>query len=251
MLTGHGSIEAAVEATKRGAYYFQQKPIDGSTLKLQVERALEHKQINEENSALRRALSTMSGGAAPVFQSQSMKQVVRTIERVAPSDVSILITGESGTGKEVIADLIHLLSPRSKGPNIKVNCAALAARIDRERTVRLRQRRVHRRAGRSRRTLPPGRRRHAVARRTFRNAHRHAKQTAPRVAGKGSAARRRQDQLQDQLPHHRRDEPQAGGRDQGRQAARGFVITASARFRFTCRRCASAAKTSCRWPTPF
>ncbi|HMJ89462.1 MAG TPA: sigma-54 dependent transcriptional regulator [Candidatus Acidoferrum sp.] len=125
VLTGHGSIEAAVEATKRGAYYFQSKPFDASTLKLQVERALEHKQINEENGALRRALSTMSGGSSPVFQSPTMKQVVRTIERVAPSDVSILITGESGTGKEVIADLIHALSPRSKGPNVKVNCAAL------------------------------------------------------------------------------------------------------------------------------
>jgi DNA-binding NtrC family response regulator len=125
VLTGHGSIEAAVEATKRGAYYFQPKPFDCSTLKLQIERALEHKQINEENSALRRALSTMSGAASPVFQSAAMKQVVRTIERVAPSDVSILITGESGTGKEVIADLIHSLSPRSKGPNVKVNCAAL------------------------------------------------------------------------------------------------------------------------------
>jgi len=125
VLTGHGSIEAAVEATKRGAYYFQSKPFDASTLKLQVERALEHKQINEENSALRRALSAMSGGASPVFQSPAMKQVVRTIERVAPSDVSILITGESGTGKEVIADLIHALSPRNKGPNVKVNCAAL------------------------------------------------------------------------------------------------------------------------------
>jgi transcriptional regulator with PAS, ATPase and Fis domain len=67
----------------------------------------------------------MSGAASPVFQSASMKNVVRTIERVAPSDVSILITGESGTGKEVIADLIHSLSPRSKGPNVKVNCAAL------------------------------------------------------------------------------------------------------------------------------
>jgi DNA-binding NtrC family response regulator len=125
VLTGHGSIEAAVEATKRGAYYFQPKPFDCSTLKLQIDRALEHKQINEENSALRRALSTMSGAASPIFQSPSMKNVVRTIERVAPSDVSILITGESGTGKEVIADLIHSLSPRSKGPNIKVNCAAL------------------------------------------------------------------------------------------------------------------------------
>src|SRR5207249_6560480 len=68
---------------------------------------------------------TMTGGASPIFQSPAMKAVVHTVERVAPSDVSILITGESGTGKEVIADLIHALSPRAKGPLVKVNCAAL------------------------------------------------------------------------------------------------------------------------------
>src|SRR3569832_2121601 len=67
----------------------------------------------------------MSGGASPIFQSPAMKNIIRTVERVAPSDVSILITGESGSGKEVIADLIHTLSPRSKGPFVKVNCAAL------------------------------------------------------------------------------------------------------------------------------
>jgi DNA-binding NtrC family response regulator len=74
---------------------------------------------------LRRALSGLSGGASPVFQSPAMKAVVRTLERVAPSDVSILITGESGTGKEVVADLIHALSPRCQGPFVKINCAAL------------------------------------------------------------------------------------------------------------------------------
>lgn len=125
VLTGHGSIEVAVEATKLGAYYFQSKPFDAATLKLQVARAIEHKEINEENSALRRAISTMSGGSSPIFQSPAMKDVVRLVERVAPSDVSVLITGESGTGKEVIADLLHALSPRSKGPLIKINCAAL------------------------------------------------------------------------------------------------------------------------------
>jgi transcriptional regulator with PAS, ATPase and Fis domain len=67
----------------------------------------------------------MTGGASPIFQSSAMKAVVRTVERVAPSDVAILLTGESGTGKEVIADLFHALSTRSKGPMIKVNCAAL------------------------------------------------------------------------------------------------------------------------------
>lgn len=125
VLTGNATFEAAVEATKRGAYHFLNKPFDTSTLLVTVQRALDHKQQNEENSSLRRALSTMSGGSSPVFQSAAMQAVVRTVERVAPSDVSILITGESGTGKEVIADLIHALSPRSKGKIIKINCAAL------------------------------------------------------------------------------------------------------------------------------
>ena len=74
---------------------------------------------------LRRALETMSGAASPIFRSAAMQEIVRTVERVAPSDVTVLITGESGTGKEVIADLIHALSPRSKNKIIKINCAAL------------------------------------------------------------------------------------------------------------------------------
>src|SRR5947207_3518451 len=125
VLTGNATFEAAVEATKRGAYHFLNKPFDTQALLVTVERALEHKQQNEENSSLRRAISTMSGGSAPIFQSSVMQNVVRTIERVAPSDVSILITGESGSGKEVIADLIHAMSPRSKNRIIKINCAAL------------------------------------------------------------------------------------------------------------------------------
>ncbi len=125
VLTGMASIEAAVNATKRGAYHFLNKPFDTQNLLVTVSRAIEHKQQNEENSSLRRALSTMSGGASPVFQSSVMQTVVRTIERVAPSDVPILITGESGAGKEVIADLIHAMSPRSKGKIVKINCAAI------------------------------------------------------------------------------------------------------------------------------
>ncbi|MDX1950600.1 MAG: sigma-54 dependent transcriptional regulator [Verrucomicrobiota bacterium] len=125
VLTGFATIDAAVGATKLGAYDFQKKPFDHKSLLLSIERALEHKQLTEQTSSLRQALVAMSGGASPIFQSPAMKTVVRTVERVAPSDVSILITGESGTGKEVIADLIHTLSPRSKGAFIKVNCAAL------------------------------------------------------------------------------------------------------------------------------
>jgi DNA-binding NtrC family response regulator len=125
VLTGEATFEAAVQATKRGAYHFINKPFDTQALQVTIDRAIENRQQKEENNSLRRALSTMSGGSAPIFQSAQLQAVVRTIERVAPSDVTILITGESGSGKEVIADLIHSLSARAKNRIIKINCAAL------------------------------------------------------------------------------------------------------------------------------
>ncbi len=125
--TDNEALSWAVEATKRGAFNFLRKgsQFDGQKLLADVKNALEHKEQNAENTALRRALETMSGTNSPVFRSSAMQEVVRTVERVAPSDVSILITGESGTGKEVIADLIHALSRRNKAKIIKINCAAL------------------------------------------------------------------------------------------------------------------------------
>ena len=125
VLTGNASLEAAVLATKLGAYDFQKKPFETKSFLLSVERALEHRRLREEACSLRNVISAMSGQASPIFQSPSMKSAVRTVERVAPTDVSVLITGESGTGKEVIADLLHSLSLRNKGPFVKVNCAAL------------------------------------------------------------------------------------------------------------------------------
>ena len=131
VLTGapseHEALSWAVEATKRGAFNFLRKSSEFDVEKLlaDVGNALERRRQSEETSLLRRALETMSGAASPVFQSGAMRDVVRTVERIAPSDVTILITGESGTGKEVIADLIHAFSPRSKGRIIKINCAAL------------------------------------------------------------------------------------------------------------------------------
>jgi DNA-binding NtrC family response regulator len=125
VLTGEATFEAAVQATKRGAFHFINKPFDTQQLLVTIDRAIENRQQKEENNSLRRALSTMSGGSAPVFQSAAVQAIVRTIERVAPSDVTLLITGESGSGKEVIADLIHSLSTRAKNRIIKVNCAAL------------------------------------------------------------------------------------------------------------------------------
>jgi len=126
-----------------------------------VKRALEHKQLNEQASSLRQALSTMTGGASPIFQSSAMKAVVRTVERVAPSDVSLLLTGESGTGKEVIADLVHALS-RAQRSDDQGQLRRAAAGVDRKRVVRLGQRRLHRRAGRPGGIVSAVRRRHVV-----------------------------------------------------------------------------------------
>lgn len=125
VLTGNATFEAAINATKLGAYHFLTKPFETQGLAVTVNRAIEHKRQSEENNSLHKAISVLSGGSAPVFHSASMKEVVRTIQRVAPSDVPILVTGESGTGKEVMADLIHAMSKRAGGRIIKINCAAL------------------------------------------------------------------------------------------------------------------------------
>jgi DNA-binding NtrC family response regulator len=125
VLSGHGNISMAVESGRRGAYNFLSKPFENEKLLADVKCAIERKRQSEENVTLRHALETMSGAASPIFRSPAMQEVVRTVERIAPSDVPLLITGESGTGKEVIADLVHALSPRSKNKIIKINCAAL------------------------------------------------------------------------------------------------------------------------------
>ncbi|HNQ72477.1 MAG TPA: sigma-54 dependent transcriptional regulator [Verrucomicrobiota bacterium] len=125
MLTAMATMEMAVEAGRLGAFTFLSKPFETEKLLADVRNAHESKQKIQENVALRSALEIMSGNSSPVFNSAAMKDVVRTVERIAPSDVTVLICGESGTGKEVIADLTHTMSSRSKGRMIKINCAAL------------------------------------------------------------------------------------------------------------------------------
>ena len=121
------AVSWAVEATKRGSFNFLRKGagFDSEKLVADVKNALERRQQTDETSLLRRALESMSGTASPVFQSAVMRELIRTVERIGPSDVAVLITGESGTGKEVVADLLHAFSPRSKSRFIKINCAAL------------------------------------------------------------------------------------------------------------------------------
>ncbi len=122
MISGHASIETAVEATKLGAYDFIEKPVSLDKVLLTVEHALAHRRLSSEVRELReKALEKYEIiGETPV-----MKALKKDIARAAPSDSWILITGENGTGKEVVAHNIHLLSTRSAAPFVEVNCAAI------------------------------------------------------------------------------------------------------------------------------
>src|SRR5436853_3081221 len=124
MITGHGTVEVAVEAIKEGAYDFITKPVKKAQLLRAVEKAAEKQYLSRENRELRRQLGE-SGSRRIIYASAQMRNLVRMVEQVAPSTATVLITGESGTGKEVIADAIHGASPRRLKPLIKVSCAAL------------------------------------------------------------------------------------------------------------------------------
>jgi two-component system response regulator HydG len=124
MITGHGTVEIAVEAIKEGAYDFITKPVKKAQLLRAVEKAAEKQYLSRENRELRQQLN-QNGARRVVYASGEMRNIVRMVEQVAPSTATVLITGESGTGKEVIADAIHAASPRRLKPLIKVSCAAL------------------------------------------------------------------------------------------------------------------------------
>ena len=125
VVTAHGSVAKAVEATKGGAFDFVDKPFDFEELQLRVENALNHRELRTENDNLRRQMSTRSEYSNIIGSSKPMQTIYETIDAVAKSDANVLIVGESGTGKELIANAIHYKSLRTRKPFIKVNCAAL------------------------------------------------------------------------------------------------------------------------------
>ncbi len=126
ILTGHGTIESAVQAMRDGAYDFLTKPVNLDRLGLLVKRALSRRQLVLQNRDLREQLDQRAISSQIVAASSPMKQVFEVVQQVAPTRASVLITGESGVGKEVVADTIHNLSPRKEGPFVKVHCAALS-----------------------------------------------------------------------------------------------------------------------------
>lgn len=125
VISGFGAVEVAVEATKQGAFYFVEKPLNLDRLMILIERAIQLSGRTQEVKQLRGKLAVRTTYEEIVGGSKTMQNLYEIIDSVAPSDASILIIGESGTGKELIANAIHYNSLRSKKPFIKVNCAAL------------------------------------------------------------------------------------------------------------------------------
>jgi DNA-binding NtrC family response regulator len=124
MLTGQATVETAVEAMKLGAYDYLTKPYRITELDVRVKQAAEKRRLRVDNLRLREQLARQSALPEIVSVSPAMHEALRLVERVAPSDASVLITGESGTGKELIAHAIHRLSNRADSSFIDLNCAA-------------------------------------------------------------------------------------------------------------------------------
>ncbi len=126
MISGHGNIETAVDAIKKGAYDFISKPPDINRMLITIRNALDKTELVTETKALKRKVSKTYD---MIGESQAITRIKEMIERVAPTDARIFITGPNGTGKELVARWLHELSNRSKGPFVEVNCAAIPSEL--------------------------------------------------------------------------------------------------------------------------
>ena len=126
MISGHGTIATAVEATQRGAFDFLEKPLDTDRLLVTVRNALAHADLIDENSRLREANESRF---AMVGDSEALEEVRKLIAKVGPTSARVLISGENGTGKELVARALHEASPRRDRPFVEVNCAAIPSEL--------------------------------------------------------------------------------------------------------------------------
>jgi len=125
MLTGHGSIDTAIESIRMGAFDYVVKPCPLDELEMRIERALERRALRQRTAVLERGLTPPDLGDSLLGSSPAFQHLLRVVERVAPSKTTVLILGETGSGKERVAKLIHARSPRASRPFVVVECAAL------------------------------------------------------------------------------------------------------------------------------
>jgi two-component system response regulator HydG len=125
VVTAHASVSTAVEAMRRGAFHYLEKPLSVETLLVEVQKALEHAQAIRERDALRQRLSAERGVGRILGRSAQIQAMREVILEVANTDSTVLVTGETGTGKELVADALHYEGSRVGGPLVRVNCAAL------------------------------------------------------------------------------------------------------------------------------
>ena len=126
MISGHGNIDTAVEAIKKGAYDFLEKPLDLNRLLITIRNAMDKSSLISQTQVLKSKVSKMY---EIVGESEAIINVKKMIDRVAPTEARVLITGSNGTGKELVAHQIHEKSSRSKGPFVEVNCAAIPSEL--------------------------------------------------------------------------------------------------------------------------
>jgi DNA-binding NtrC family response regulator len=125
IMTAHGTVDSAVDAMKKGAFDYLEKPLDRDSLLLTVSRAFERIRLVRENLLLHRQLAEAAPPGNLIGEHPNMREVFRIINKIAPSTSTVLIYGESGTGKELVARAIHDGSPRKEGPFLAINCAAI------------------------------------------------------------------------------------------------------------------------------
>ncbi len=125
IMTAHGTIDSAVEAMKKGAFDYLEKPLERDDLLLTLQRAFEHIELLRENTVLHKKLEEIATISTIIGEHPKVKEVFRIISKIAPTSTTVLIYGESGTGKELVARAIHDRSPRKDNPFFAINCAAI------------------------------------------------------------------------------------------------------------------------------
>ncbi|HZI24331.1 MAG TPA: sigma-54 dependent transcriptional regulator, partial [Chryseolinea sp.] len=126
MISAHGTIDVAVEAVKKGAFDFLQKPFDLGRLEITLRNGLDKSTLQRETKTLKKKISKKN---EMVGESEAIRQVKEMIEKVAPTDARVLVTGPNGSGKELVARWIHETSRRANGPLVEVNCAAIPSEL--------------------------------------------------------------------------------------------------------------------------